>query len=704
MFFSENPKRDDPTISKASFEGTGLTPTQIIPILDATLDWKRGHSASSQNFGRRVMAAFFAGFRVLGALWPTQSYDWQLFLLDFFQWHLTNTESNARTDVRTKVWSSQFVPWFEYLKDTEIIPLDVVIPRAQAKKLASIGHDMSPLLGRGSRCITDPKVFSQKLLVDVSFGMTDADYLDSVEQQCRHLVGVIKEVCLRHWRSAMQDAETGRKLAAQVSDDLIDQTLTEGNFGRKLNRGGYRIFIKYASPIHPEGIAWALAWVRLELKRSASRNCVSVEAMRKSPFFNEKVFDGKRNCYAALDELTCLAPEQWQQFLSSARFYRFAGLLSGLDAAAACALLTIEHPQFTAESLQNAVLLNVRGKPRLLLTDNAERAILTIDKPRANKLKSAVLSQLAQELVEDIIRATAAVREVLKRAGDKRWRYLFLGAINDQGRGCVGTLSVVAPRSGLLNGSQTSLSLPRLYPVLKQNNLGAGTFDYRRLRNTIGVIRWFETGSILEMSRNLGNTRKVALEHYLPAALLHAWNTRIIRRFQNTLIVLAAHEEPYLLEVTDFSIMADLQHFIAQLILDYPAQTSPLAEEVQRRLGSVVSQPPYATSASSPGLINVRLSPKSLAYLYAFRDLAQETLSAEQLDKVDVLSGLSPRQFVDMARLLTHAAENTELHPALRDSMDVTRLIETHGQALALKSQIAAQFSKMALKREWEAA
>lgn len=701
-FYLDNPRRDEPDTRKASFEGTGLTPAQITTMLDATVDWRRGNSLSTQIVATRIVANIFKWFRELGVSWPTHSQDWTLFLLRFFQWHFTNTESAIRTDIRTRIWSSYLVPFFEYLKDAEIIPLDVLVPRANMKKLESLGHNIKPLLGQGCRRITDPTLATQRLLVDVSFGMTDADYLDTIEQRCRHLVGVIKEVCLRHWRGMMRDAETGRKLAAQISDEIIEQAMAEGRFGEVLRIGRRRQFVKYASPVHPRGIAWALAWARRSLKRSDTRDCISAETMRQSPFFTTRAFRGGGEYnYPALDGLTNLTPEQWQQFRGPARFYRLAGLLSGLDAAAACALLTIEHPQFTSESLQNAVLLNVRGKPRLLLTDNSERAILSIDKPRAGKLKSAALSGLAQEIVQDIIRATAPVRETLKRAGDKRWRYLFVGALNDNSTGRVGTLSVLSVRPALLNGGNDMVNLPRLYPVLTQNGLGPGTFDFRRLRNTLGIIRWFDTGSILEMSRKLGNTKKVALEHYLPPSLLHAWNTRIIRRFQNTLIVLAADVEPYLLEVTDFSNLADLQHFIAQLILDYPAKTSPLADEVQRRLGSA-SPSPHAAPASAPGLLNVRLSPRSLAYLYSFRDLALKTLSPEQQDKVDALSGLSPRQFIDMAKLLTHAAESTELHPALRDRLDATRLIATHGHALALKGQIDARLSRLALKRGWE--
>lgn len=703
-FYLNNPKRDAESIRYAPFAGTSLTAPQLTPMLDAVAARYRGLSLASQINSIKVLRAVFSGFKAIGSPWPTTSHAWNVFMLRFFQFYLTDTDySQAKTSTRARQWTTDCNALLTRLKDEEVIPFDVVIPLINKKKIRSLAEDQS-ILGQKGKRIAASTESAQKLLVDIRFGMTDADYLDAVEKKCRHLVGIIKDVCLTHWNGLTRDAELGRKMGARVADATIDSAVADERYGEmlKLDRMIAPKFIKYASPSHPQGVQWALAIVRHALNSSSQIHCVTSEALRSSPFFPSHIFRDREalKSYTTLDSITSMKREQWQLLPSHTRLYRFAGLLSPLDAVVACLLLIIEHPQFTSESLQNAVLLNVRGKSRLLLTDNKQRSILYLDKPRAGKLKSAALSELAQRIMLDIVRSTAPIREVLKRTGDKTWRYLFLGVSTREGR--PGTISALNASTEFIASKESNITLSKLYPSLAENGLGVGSFDYRRLRNTMGIIRWFETGSTLEMSRTLGNTRKVALENYLPPALMHAWNTRIIRRFQNTLIVLAAHDEPYLLDVTDFSNLADLQHFIAQLILDYPASTSPLADEVQRRLGGG-SLAPTDARASAPGFLNIRLSPKSLAYLYAFRDLALKTLSAEQQGKVDTLSGLTPRQFIDMAQLLTHAAENTELHPSLRESMDVTRLVQMHGQALALKGQIDAQFSKLGIKREWEA-
>lgn len=696
-FYLDNPKRARESTATQSFAGTGISEKQIISLAECLVKKFHGQSLSSQIAITGVfLRPLFAYFRVTGTPWPTTSADWQLAVYGFFQFYLTDTSwSQARAWFRMRAMQSKISGLLEFLKEEEIIPLDVVIPKTNQRRISSLAKDQ-PLLGQLGVSLADVAMQPSKLLVDINFGMNDADYLDAVEKKCRHLVSVIQETCLTHWNGLMQDAETGRQLAEQVTDARIEEAVTTGQYGTLRPKGGAPI--RYASSSSPQGHIWALAIVRHKLATATDIGCVSLRTLRSSPFFRNHALNSKRTSYTALGDLTAMTPAQWQILTFPAQFYRFAGFLSNLDAAAACCLLSIEHPEFTSESMQNAKLMNVHGKPYLLLTDSREHSILSLDKPRAGRRKSVVLTSLSQKLIKDILRCTAPVRKVLKRAGDKTWRYLFLGIT--QNHGLNGFLMVVEGINIYITGGKSSIGLTTLYPALSQNGLTKGSFDLRRLRNTLGVIRWFESGSILEMSRRLGNTRKVALKHYLPPALLHAWNTRIIRRFQNTLIALAAHDEPYLLDVTDFSSMADVQHFVAQLVTEYPTKTSPLADEVQRRFGTEQQQE-AVSSASLPCLLSVRLSPRSLGFLYSYSELALRTLAPDKLDKVDVLSGLSPRQFIDMATLFRHAAENDGINRSLSEALDVPLLKKVHVEALTIQVGLDAQFARMAIKHRW---
>lgn len=73
----------------------------------------------------------------------------------------------------------------------------------------------------------------------------------------------------------------------------------------------------------------------------------------------------------------------------------------------------------------------------------------------------------------------------------------------------------------------------------------------------------------------------------------------------------------------------------------------------------------------------------------------------DELDKIDVLSGLAPRQFTDMATLLRHAAESDSIHASLRESLDVPLLKQVHVKALAIQAGLDAQFAKLAIQLRW---
>jgi hypothetical protein len=243
-----------------------------------------------------------------------------------------------------------------------------------------------------------------------------------------------------------------------------------------------------------------------------------------------------------------------------------------------------------------------------------------------------------------------------------------------------------------------------MYPELEKQGLTRGSLDLRRLRTTVGVLRWFETGSVLEMGRALGNTAQVALEHYLPPALLAAWNIRIVRRFQNTLIVLAAHEEDHLLDVTDFCSLTDLLHFMEQLVSDHPGGSSPIANAIHTRLGARVptgqSEMPIVDDGRGR-LLNIRCSVRSLAYLYAFDDYVTH-LPASKREEVDPSTGLSAQAFIDVSRMIRHACEAPEVSAALHDQLDVEALRRIHRGALGQQEAMRAQFARFTLRREWE--
>ncbi|WP_156116541.1 hypothetical protein [Massilia sp. 9096] len=692
-FFLNNPKREAESNVNFSTAEINLTEATLDCICGAITRQALGHQPTTQrNYLSHVLRPLLTYFRTAGTTFPRTSNEWQLYLLCFFQYYLIDTSwSMASVTTRMRYWSTLVSGVFEFWMLDELIPCDVKIPSARLKRIQSAAGSERLL---GERTMTTAPVGTppQKLLASIEFASPAAEYLDTIERACREKVRVIQQTCQAHWDALMSDGRSGAELRSTVHTDEFKEAVQTGVRSQQL-RGGSPTLL--ASNAHPRGHAWALAVTQSLLLSGANQDCVSIQSLLDSKFFAQRTFD--KGGFGALAHHTAMPSHAFDQLTGKGQFYRFAGILSSLDAAAACCLLTIEHPEFTSDALQSARLLNSRGKSHLLITDNAQSSILSLDKPRAGRRKSVALTPVAQQLMMDILAWTAPVRKVLRRAGHKGWRYLFLGC----GQG--GKLGPLAPSARHLNSDSVGHSLIRLYPVLAEQGLTEGSFDYRRIRTTMGVLRWFESGSIQEMSRRLGNTTRVVLEHYLPPALLRAWNTRIIRRFQNTLIVLAAHGADYLLEVTDFKSVAALQHFIAQLVLEYPGNSTLLAKEVQTRLN--LNGQLTDTSLKQPigdSVLNIKLSSKGLSYLYAFSDFVVKNLTPAELVVVDSQTKLAPVQFVDLARLIRHACENDDIAASMRELLDLGRLRLMHERATTEQITLATKFSRFTLSKKWQ--
>jgi hypothetical protein len=692
VFYFDNPRCGNQIYASASHVGSSLTDVELKRICEVIIRQAQSKRPQSQRgIVYRFLRPLLNYFVDSGASFPFASNDWQIFILNFFEFYFTNTKfTGSSLETRRSTWRKMIIGVFEFWVIEGIMPYGVKIPRIRKNDLDAESKDY--ILGEEKEGLEIGVTAGdfQKLVVNIDFGKSSADYLESIEWQCKEVIGVIKTVCQNHWAALMRDGELGKDFYNLVNLQDLDKLIIDSDNTPTRRRSGEKIL---CSNKQADGHILGVALARRRLEFGDNQFCISKNYFASSILFPKNMFQGSG--YEVLRASTAMPVDAFCQLNPFAQFYRFVGVMSVLDVAVACCLLLIEHPQFAPESLQNAKILNVRGKSHLILTDNGHSSILSLDKPRARKRSSVVLTPVAQDLLEDILEWTEPVRKILRDAGDKGWRYLFLG--HNQG----GKLGAIDRSIRLLTGRHTN-NLTRLYPMLADVGLSSGTFDFRRIRTTMGVIRWFETGSIQEMSRRLGNTNKVVIDHYLPPALLRALNTRIIRRFQNMLIILAAGSEDYLLEVTDFYSISDLQRFIAQLVLEYPIGSSPLANEIQSRISASFLGRGLNEQRDGSAVLNVRLSELSLSYLYAYSDFVTETFDREQLHLVDLQTRLAPIQFVDLARLIKFTCENDDLSTQLREMLDVHKLRELHIQAVVNKEAIGSHFNQLSISQRWE--
>jgi len=640
----------------------------------------------------RPIAAFF---RDSDTRSPVSTSEWQGLILSFMNFYLcSNVWSNATAKTRIELWRERINPMLKFMQEEEVIPQGVCIPKIRMNSEASNHSHNKTLRHTPVNRVNEGEDLS-KLLVDTSFSMEDSDYLDLIASECRDKVNTLKNVCIAHWEAMLQDHKVGNFFADKIHRADLDQLLDKSGNPRCYHSSKYKLV---CSKVNPNGHYWAFAIIRRLLETSNNLDCIAAKKLRSLPYFGSSALKD-RDYVDIIEGVTGLKKSAFNILPTASYIYHFAGILSGVDVAAICVLLTIEHPNLNPQSLVNAKIVNVRGKSFIVSTDNNGQKIFSVDKPRAKSRKYAILSPLAQEMIDNVIRLTQPIRRILKINNNKDWRYLFLG---QQMGGKLGRMLTSASDSLTCNKSR---SLIRMYPELVDAKLSRGTLSYSRVRNTMGVLKWFETGSIREMSRCLGNTSRVALEHYLPPSLIDAWNARIIRRFQNTLIILACSNEQYLLEASDFSSLGDLMQFISQLVFDYKPGSSPIANEIQK-LASQLPQRSFETPGPKPdGIVNIKLCPIGIAYLYAFHEYALKNIPESKWMTTGVGSTVSPQQLIDTAILIKHACESEIVSPVISEIIEYKSLLLMHHEAIKLKPEIMSRLSTFHITSEfWDAA
>jgi len=547
-----------------------------------------------------------------------------------------------------------------------------------------------------------------KTLAGPIFWHTDAEYLDEIEITLRHRDKVLADTLDDYWLRLVRDYRSGKKMLKQITEADWQQRERSGNWHVPfsfINGTGIKCEQKrvLASPKHPDGHIWALRLMRQELINSDDTKCLQAKRLQQHPaVMGAFLASNTQTPLTHLQSTSTLSPAQYAQLSAKKLYLRFLGVLTHCDMAIAMALLIREHANLTPDSLAGAKLLNSYGKSYLLITDVGKPEIFSVDKPRARTRKRVALTPRARRVIRHILLATAPVRALLQRANHPHWRYLFLGYITENSSTKLGHPTRINPR--LLHdfhGSYTP-TLVKLYPALTDANLRSNTLNFAKIRNTQGVLAWFEKGSVRAIARRMGNTQKVCIQHYIPEVLIDAWNERIIRRFQNTLLLLAAHDEDWLLDVVDMPNLAELHRFIAQQVYELPAGRSPIADQMQQDFGARFridqAEPPTEDAQGTKGQLHLRLSTNSLALLLGYRQWAQKHLSPTVQAQPDRETGLTPRHFIDLAGMLQVAAQNKEVGDELRESLDIAKLQRCYTHASDLVSDWAARIDQFSLQ------
>lgn len=262
--------------------------------------------------------------------------------------------------------------------------------------------------------------------------------------------------------------------------------------------------------------------------------------------------------------------------------------------------LVAQQPVLTDASLLACELFDRNGKRTgFVRTDSG--SVLVVKKNRKGKQQEVVLSDDAASVVELLIQITAPVRSYLKEKGDDAWRRLFIVA---------GGQGFQEPYTFTSQTSFAKTLRQKAFVQAHSAELGdlVTVLSLARIRATAGVLVYLKSLSIEKMAESLGNSKRVAMNHYLPPTIMKFFQERWVRIFQNAVIVHAMKDSPFLLDATDFNSMSELDRFLeAHAPQSLPEEPDPLSSSAEQTFDSSDSE---IVISIDEGILGVLLSLK----------------------------------------------------------------------------------------------
>lgn len=563
---------------------------------------------------------------------PTNEAAWQNFVVDAFTIWMTR-DGRAKVSSRAGVWNAVIRRHLQFLRDVEdLIPLGVIIPGAVdlVDKGPSIAADLVVTDHH-----TEEESQAEKLILTIDLTRSDAEYLDEIRDNLRHRSAVVQECCIAWWKQIEEHFRYGQQLISKTDLTALNERIATGQY------------LDYRKGMGRGAATWHFANGRTE--DSLGRLLTMLKQHRN--FVGKSLHERVRH----LPSLSCIRiPEVVPKKLSplvtiTQRLNWMLGNLSPFDYACAAALLTMAHPKFTTEALLRAKLKDKNKKPYLACGDTG--LSLRVSKGRANSIKEEALTTQCEALLSLILEMTTDHRTALKTENPIVANFFFL--VTNQ-KNITHLVPSVATSflSGAKNGNHKNRGwLGAYFPQLAAAGITKGSLSLRKIRATQGVLEWFSTGSADAMARRLGNQTQVSIEHYLPRPLLHAWQTRQIRRFQNIWLLVASANEDYQLHATDFQNLSELNVFMTKMMTLMPNGSSPLADELHKRISLFPDD--SQLSAYKHAVLSIPSSKQSLLALYLYKEAAASArISASALRANELQTGLSPNDIISLSDIV----------------------------------------------------
>ncbi|MDP4532853.1 hypothetical protein Q9252_11930 [Marinobacter salarius] len=558
---------------------------------------------------------------------PRSSNEWEYFVHSLYVTCIASREQEASVDTRAWLWNNNVKPFLEWLQARDFIPLDVILPRA--RRIKAHGNSTSfqvTLIDSGKPVETTPNTLQNTLLCEINIQRTDQEYLDELHYELDRRATLLHSCLLRYWRSIKAHYDFGKRLTDSAAPKQVNEALANLSKLTTPRRG---------SPTHHP------------LKPDTEEKLQLLLAYMKERglfFFckDRGYMPGTNTIYRCFPSLESMLPmfdvdalPPWQKIAVSVdRLNWLLGYLEPRDVAALIALLILLNPNWNLTPLLEAKVRSKDGKSWLEMSEGGVR--FSVDKKRARSRKYSDLCDTSQEILDFLIETNHSRAHFmpphLKDALFVRCNALY-------GWGVPSAHGMVTHLSG--SNTKTKFKVTDYYPKLEKAGI-TKALSFSTIRTTMGVLEWFKTGSVKSVAKKLGNSKRVAMKHYLPEPLVDAFNTRRVRQFQNLLIIAATKDEEYMLEATDFSSLEDLNLFLKNVVDSVPGKNPLLSE--------VLSD---THNCSNGGELIASLSENSLTALYTYKYSAIDSnIDSKSLSETCQQSGIIPLSVITLSSYL----------------------------------------------------
>lgn len=619
---------------------------KFFEIIEEMFRYNAGKSPHTVNtwLSRAIKCLYHAVFDNDIQRQPRSTDEWEHFIKALYATNIARVDQKASLPTRVKVWNGSLRPFLNWLQERDLIPLDVIIPVARRIKTDGDSHSFRvTLLETEKPEEVTTENFQSSLLYDVSLQRTDSEYLDQIHYELEKRSSLVFSCCLDYWKCIKAHYDFGQHLIKTTdAEDLKSALDKAANYRRGLSgeehplkpntKAKFQLFITYANsrgqffPYQDRG-----------LSPSYKKTIYLVSDFLHSLFppFPKDIDTSLMGNYTATRLNWCL------------------GALSYRDVAFLILLLTYLNPKWNFTPLLDAEVENKDGKTWMEFNENGIR--FSVDKKRAKKRKSSELSELSIEII-NFLYETNSARKIYAPKHLKRRLFVCFSKGKMVKANGPNIIAHIRDRNHKSNNTITGI-----FPKLKRSGIGSN-LSFSSLRATMGVLEWFKTGSVSSVSKKLGNSKRVALKHYIPEQLIDAFNTRRVRQFQNLLIIAATRDEGYMLEATDFSNLSELNLFLKNQIEDSPGKNPLLSMIDSSQKGG----------EGDADLI-AALSRNTLQALYTYKYAAIDSnINFETLSEICQVSKHSPITFI---KLSSYIEKYLEKHS---DKV----LVKMHEQAL----------------------